>query len=380
MVELACPRQPVTIVSTVPALNDLCEQWCTMSLLAFDTEFMRTRTYYPLPALLQVNDGQSNYLIDPLAIGDLSALQSVMQSHSVIKAIHAGSEDIEVLHRIFNMLPNNLFDTQVAAALLGVGYSMGYANLVAHHFGIELPKGETRSDWTARPLSDSQKAYAAQDVEYLYPLAKKLLAQLEEKKRLAWLEEDFGRSQANFKESLAEDIGFKKFKSGWKYNSRQLEIIKRLYIWRENKARQLDLPKNHVIKEIGICLIAELKPNHIAQLRTVEPLSPREIRQYGKEIIAVVESASGIEEKLLPQRPVRPLSSPQKKIGSTYREQFSELAKTLNIVPQIFVRKPEYEKLVRLCPEGVLDIHSVEKVFTGWRFDLIKETLFSSYE
>ncbi len=163
-------------------LNERCAHWNTLPFIALDTEFIRVDTFYPIAGLLQVSDGVSTFLIDPLLIDDWQPLAQVFSNQQVVKVLHACGEDLEVFSLLTGALPVPLFDTQVAAGYLNIGFSMGYSRLVQHVLGIELPKGETRSDWLQRPLSDLQVLYAAQDTEYLVDVYQALLAQLSEQK------------------------------------------------------------------------------------------------------------------------------------------------------------------------------------------------------
>ncbi len=138
-----------------------CAQWQSLPFVALDTEFMRVDTFYPIAALLQIGDGKSAWLIDPLLINDWRPLSALLENPAVIKVVHACSEDLEVLLRLTGSLPVPLFDTQLAAAYLNLGFSMGYSRLVQEVLNIDLPKGETRSDWLQRPLSETQISYAA---------------------------------------------------------------------------------------------------------------------------------------------------------------------------------------------------------------------------
>jgi len=201
-------KQPIHWVETQSDLLNWCTQWQQKKLLAVDTEFMRSQTYYPKAALLQVNDGENNVLIDPTANIDFSALKALFADPAITKALHSCSEDLEVFHRIFSTVPVNILDTQIAAAALGYGFSIGYGKLVEAILKIELPKSETRSDWLQRPLSQSQISYAAVDVEYLYTLAELFITALEEKNRLHWVREDCDKLLNDFSSGQNPELAY----------------------------------------------------------------------------------------------------------------------------------------------------------------------------
>lgn len=165
------------------SLAQQCREWRTQPYLALDTEFMRVDTFYPAAGLVQVGDGRQEWLIDPLLIQDWSPFAELLEDERVVKVLHACSEDLEVFLRLTGSLPVPLFDTQLAAAYLGMAHSMGYSKLVKEVLDIDLPKDETRSDWLQRPLTEMQMRYAADDVQHLAQVYLALDARLSEEKR-----------------------------------------------------------------------------------------------------------------------------------------------------------------------------------------------------
>ena len=171
------------------SLAEHCRDWHQLPFVAVDTEFMRVDIFYPKAGLIQIGDGQRAFLIDPLLIGNWQPLADLLEDCGVVKVLHACSEDLEVLLRLTGKLPQPLFDTQLAAGYLNLGFSMGYSRLVQEVLGIELPKGETRSDWLQRPLSETQISYAAEDAVHLAELFTVLRPRLSDDK-YAWVLED----------------------------------------------------------------------------------------------------------------------------------------------------------------------------------------------
>ena len=160
--------QRIKYIETQAALEDSCRYWLTLSVIALDTEFMRTNTFYPKLGLLQVADDNQCYLIDPLKINDWSCFTSVLTNPGCEIVLHSAGEDLVTLLVAFGQLPDVLFDTQIASAYAGLGFSLSYQALVRGLIGRELPKDQTRSDWLKRPLSESQLKYAANDVCYCF--------------------------------------------------------------------------------------------------------------------------------------------------------------------------------------------------------------------
>ena len=189
------------------SLAQHCAAWQQLPFVALDTEFMRVDTFYPIAGLLQVGDGERAYLIDPLLIRDWQPFAALLENPALLKVLHACSEDLEVLLRLTGSLPAPLFDTQLAAAYLNLGFSMGYSRLVQAVLGIELPKGETRSDWLQRPLSETQVSYAAEDAVHLAEVYRQLAPQLSAEKTAAVLEDGAELISNMRREVLPEGLG-----------------------------------------------------------------------------------------------------------------------------------------------------------------------------
>lgn len=367
--------QPIVWVADSRQLQALCERWMTLPWLAMDTEFMRTDTFYPVPALIQVNDGERNYLLDPLAIGDVTPMAQVMLSPQVQKVLHACSEDLEVFQILLKCLPVNLLDTQIAAAFCGYGYSVGYANLVNAVLQIQLPKDETRSNWLQRPLTDAQQRYAALDVEYLHRLTVNLKRQLQDLQREPWVEEECGQLVANFLEGQKLSNASQRFRGAWRLNQRQLAALMELAAWRDQTAQTQNIVRNHVVRDKSLFAIAEMLPDHISQLRKVPELPEKIIRRYGERMIERLDAVRAIPEQELPARLPRPPSSAQQSHINTMREALAELAVELKVAPEYLARRRDFEFIMRALHEG----RSGDDVFPpgidGWRAELVKPRL-----
>ena len=174
-------------VSTAAKLQEAIEVCGRAEAVAVDTEFARFNTYYPIVGLIQLGTSEACFLIDPLAINDLSPLKQILAKPSIMKVFHACSEDIEVFQHALGFVPKPLHDTQIAAAALGVGFSMSYQSIVEYYLGISLPKDQTRSNWLARPLSQDQLRYAALDVIHLLQVYEHQREQLSSADKERWI-------------------------------------------------------------------------------------------------------------------------------------------------------------------------------------------------
>jgi len=218
------------------------------SRLALDTEFMRERTYYAQPCLIQVASDRQCYLIDPLVELRLDALFEVLGDRTKLKILHAARQDLEVLLHADPRgsgagLPVPVFDTQVAAALIGLAPQIGYAELVARRLGHSIDKGQTRTDWARRPLSPEQLAYAADDVRHLLELHSALGADLAELGRSEWLREDMSAVEDVARYRIAPEEAWRRLKGLSRLTPRQRAIGRALAAWREQRAITNDRPR-----------------------------------------------------------------------------------------------------------------------------------------
>jgi ribonuclease D len=214
--------------------------------VALDTEFIREKTYYPQIALVQLESNGEILLIDPLAVGEAQALRRLLRGPA-LKIMHSPSEDLQTFKRAYGTLPRPMFDTQVAAAMAGYGAGLGYQALVEKLLGVRLEKGETRSDWLRRPLSEAQLHYAADDVLHLRAAWRILDAKLRELGRLDWLMEDGERQLAAAERDEPDPNPHLSVRSAARLRPEQQARLRRLLQWREEQARRSDKPKSWVV-------------------------------------------------------------------------------------------------------------------------------------
>lgn len=291
-------------ITTNNDLKTVCENARKVPYIALDTEFIRIRTYYPKLGLIQLYDGVTVSLIDPLEITEWQPFIELLQDVKVEKLLHAGSEDLEVFLNEFGTMPTPMMDTQILAAFTGKPISSGFAALVSEYQGIELDKSEARTDWLARPLTEKQCAYAAADVFYLLPLAKQLLNATEQ---AGWLEA--AKSECELlcqkrREFLKPENAYLEIKNAWQLNRRQLGCLRLLASWRLEQARERDLAVNFVIREESLWQVARYSPNAMAELNKLG-LSQPEIRFHGKRVLELVKKAQELPESDLPTEIVR---------------------------------------------------------------------------
>lgn len=358
-------------------LARLCGEWRQLPFVALDTEFMRVDTFYPIAALLQVGDGRCAYLIDPLRITDWSSFAALLEDEGVVKVLHACSEDLEVFLRLTGSLPTPLFDTQLAAGYLNIGFSMGYSRLVQAILGIELPKGETRSDWLQRPLSDMQVQYATADAEYLAELYQRLLPKLSDEKR-SWLLEDGAEYVANLRRENDPAEAYRDVKQAWRLKPRQLAVLRVLAAWRETQARVRNQPRNRVLREGCLWPLARIQPSDLVSLARIEDMHPRTVRQDGETILELIRNAAATPEESWPESLPEPLPLESSKLLKKLRAVAQRAADELDMAPELVLRKKVLEALLRTgYPDGP---YQLPDNLRGWRRERLGPALLKALE
>lgn len=357
------------------SLAQHCAQWQTLPFVALDTEFMRVDTFYPIAALLQIGDGSRAYLIDPLLINDWKPLSALLENTDVIKVVHACSEDLEVLLRLTGSLPVPLFDTQLAAAYLNLGFSMGYSRLVQEVLNIELPKGETRSDWLQRPLSETQISYAAEDAVHLAEVYSLLCPRLSDEK-YAWVLEDGAELVANLRRETDPYEVYREAKLAWKLSRAQLNVLRELCAWREQQARLRNQPRNRVLREHSLWPLAKTQPDNLAALAKIEDMHPKTVRQDGEFLLDLIKKAGSVSPDVWPQALPEPLPIEASNVLKSLRAIGQQQAERLDMAPELMLRKKTLEALLKTgFPDGP---YKLPDSLRGWRRELMGQMLLDS--
>ncbi|NWB91918.1 ribonuclease D [Pseudomonas agarici] len=357
------------------SLGQYCIEWQRLPFVALDTEFMRVDTFYPIAGLIQIGDGMRVYLIDPLTIDNWLPLAALLENPAVVKVVHACSEDLEVLLRLTGSLPVPLFDTQLAAAYLNLGFSMGYSRLVQEVLGIELPKGETRSDWLQRPLSETQVSYAAEDALHLAEVYTRLRPQLPHDK-YAWVLEDGAELVANLRREVDPYEVYREAKLAWKLSRAQLAVLRELCAWREREARVRDLPRNRIIREHSLWPLAKSQPDNLVTLARIEDMHPRTVRQDGEFLLELIKQASSVPMDQWPPVVPEPLPIEAGALVKRLRAIGQAEAERLNIAPELMLRKKTLEALIKSgFPDGP---YQLPDSLRGWRRELMGQALLDS--
>ncbi|MBR9805391.1 ribonuclease D [bacterium] len=335
--------------------------------LAVDTEFMRSDTFFPQPALIQLSAQDDIFLIDPVAIGDMTALAVLMQNEGIVKIMHSCSEDLDVFRVLLGVLPTPVFDTQLAAAFCGLDYSMSYQRLVDAVLGKHVTKDETRSDWLQRPLSDTQKAYAADDVLWLPALYGHLQQRLDELQRGAWLQEDCSRLLVQAE--LSQDVSryYLRVKAAGRASPRQLAILQALSAWRETMAREMNVPRGRVVQDSALIEIMNESPRNKSALSAIKTLRPSELRRFGDQLLTGIEQGWACADHELPATLPFMHSDKDKKRYKQIKSLVNKTAEELALPAELLGRRRDIEALIK--PSAALGSALNE----GWRYQLLGE-------
>ncbi|MFF7708247.1 ribonuclease D [Pseudomonas sp. NPDC007930] len=349
-----------------------CQQWRALPFIAVDTEFMRVDTFYPQAGLVQVSDGRSAWLIDPLCIDQWAPLAELLADTAVLKVLHACSEDLEVLLRLTGAVPLPLFDTQLAGAYLNLGFSMGYSRLVQEVLGLELPKGETRSDWLQRPLADAQVDYAAQDALHLAELYTALAPRLGEQKH-AWVQADGEELVQQLTREVDPRELYRDAKLAWKLAPRQLAVLRELCAWRELEARRRDVPRNRILKESTLWPLARFQPDNLTAMAKIEDMHPRTLRHDGETLLELIQQALLTPEAERPASLPEPLPIEAAGLLKRLRAVGQAEAEQMNIAPELATRKKTLEALLKSgYPAGP---YHLPDSLRGWRRERLGQKL-----
>lgn len=343
------------------------DAWCVRrdDVLGLDTEFMRRNTFYPQLALIQIAAGGDCALVDPLAFDASSSLRALIDGKLCV--MHSASEDMEALGPLLDGATLRLFDTQIAAAMCGLGFGMSYQRLVAELLGVEIPKDETRSDWLQRPLSAAQHDYAQQDVAHLHALYALLDARLRERDRLGWLIEDCARLAARLHRDNGDPQPQRGFRNAaaWPHEARAR--LRRALRWREHAARTLDKPRPWLLDDATALSLSQQPPSSSNELfeRT---RGLRALRSAPRAELFEVLRAPSSDDELAQLAPILPAPQGEAKAALTTMKQSADaLAAQLDLAGGL------------LCPRRALEEYVVTRVWpdslAGWRWGLLESVL-----
>jgi ribonuclease D len=347
--------------------------WRRVNVLSIDTEFVRERTYRADLGLLQLSDGQTVWLVDPLTTGTLEPFTRMLTDTTVTKVLHGCSEDLEVLLNTCEALPDPLIDTQVACALLGQPLQMGYHATVKWLLDIDIDKDQTRSNWCRRPLKPEQLRYAALDVCLLPMMWQKLSGMLKDRDREHWLTEECERMKANALKPVDPDSIWQRFRSAGRLRPESLAVLGALAAWREREAMRRNMARGFVMKDPVLLAMARSQPQSVEQMDEIEDLHPGARRRYETQLIDLIAEINQRGDRI---EPLEELNGHQRAAMKMLRNHVATVAREMGADPALLASRRELEVLLREHDNG----NGLPERFQGWRKTVIADDLLKLLE
>ncbi|RMH62548.1 MAG: ribonuclease D [Zetaproteobacteria bacterium] len=362
-------------IDTPAQLQHACASMRCCRVLCVDTEFHRENTYYPEFALLQIYGRGQCWIIDPLALDDLAPVWDVLLRPDIVKVFHAARQDLEIIFRASGSLPLPLFDTQIAAALLGFGQQIGFANLVQRLLKKTLGKQESFSDWKHRPLTSKQLAYAADDVIWLMPCYQALRERLQARGRLEWLDEE-QRALCDANQYREQDATlFWRVKGATKLKGAHLAALRELAAWREREARRCNIPRRRLLPDESLVEIARCKALNRDQLRRIRGLNDGIVKRFGEAIMLAWQSGIQSDAASWPKPEQRKSHAAGSELRCAMLDALVRIrAESDQISPHILAAKSDLMALAswgRHCRGEPPQVSCLQ----GWRHELIGREL-----
>ena len=353
------------MITTVKDLEDLMVRAHKTDAVAIDTEFVWERTYYPRLGLIQLAlSDEECFLIDPIALEDLSALGKLLADPEVVKIFHDAPQDLAILRNATKHDPQNIFDSRLAAGFAALGSTLSLAALIERLLEIKLTKSETRTNWLKRPLDSKQTEYALDDVRYLRAVRVLILARILPETR-KWLDEEmllFNDPQNYL--GIDDTERYTKIKGAGSLDGSALAILQELATWRESEARKKDKPRGHVIKDSVMITIAR---NHLSSHSAIQDcgeISAKTVKQYGDTIIELVNRGERRDETQFPPTLHSTKLKPNEKVKLSHLQEYITLKSDVNgIDPALIGNKNELTKLIRNLPAPSRQANGWRKIF-----------------
>ncbi|MDZ7829587.1 MAG: ribonuclease D [Halofilum sp. (in: g-proteobacteria)] len=359
---------PTEWIATTAELESLVEHLRSREWFALDTEFIRETTYWPKLCLVQVATTERVACIDPFSCHSLDPLHAALDDPAVTKVLHAAGQDLEIFHHLTGRMPQPLFDTQVAAPLVGFPEQAGFARLVEAVLDVKLGKGHSRTDWNERPLPEEVIEYAADDVRYLVPLYQALREQLAARGRLGWLDADFEAlaDPARFERPNAD--AWQRLKGIDRLSNPSRAVAAALAEWRERTAREADRPRGHVLRDDALLDIAKALPKDRKSLARLRSLRGNTVDRHGDKLLALVaEARKQTPPESGPEREKLQLDENSEALTDALSALLRLRAAREGLNPASIATRRDLARIATGTPAG--------EILEGWRAELVARDL-----
>ncbi|HRO78036.1 MULTISPECIES: ribonuclease D [Acinetobacter] len=340
------------------------------SIYGLDTEFIKVDTLWPKLGVFQINVNDQVYLLDGTSLNLSAFWEKLFQAQQNI--FHACGEDIDLIYHYAQQKNlDNVFDTQVGMSFLGHGLQVSYQNALKTMLNVDIDKGQTRSDWLARPLSDEQLNYAANDVLYLMQLADKVQTDLKQNYLLDFAQEDCRNLTQEIGEEtplelLYQDVG------NYRHSRRQLMQLQQLAVWREQMVKALNQPRSFILRNSTMLDLVEKNPKNQFQLSTIKDLRAHIVREHGKTILDLIKYLP--DQSQWPLRMARPIRHSSKEVGENVEQVIQRAVQETQIPKEVLLRK----KWLNALYQHVVfhnDEQDLPNYLLGWRYELLTKPL-----
>lgn len=355
------------LIASQAQLEHHAGRWQTRPWLTVDTEFVREDSYWPRLSLIQIGDGQTAACIDTLAVSDLAPVEALFDDPAIVKVFHSPSQDLEIFVHRFGRCPKPLFDTQLAATLLGIAEQPGYAPLVEKMLGVSVDKSLSRTPWLRRPLAEAEIAYAADDVRWLAAIYPVLRDRLQRVGRFDWLVEDCARMAEARHYQPQPEREWRRLKGLARLEPRAQHVAARLAAWRERVAVERDRPRRWILADEALYALAERLPETFDQIGALHVLPGKTLERHAEALLACVCEG--------PPEPPEPLARDEraepdlKALLQRLREPVRAAAESLKLPPGLLAPRADLEALAAQGPSAEVP------VLAGWRREVVGERL-----
>src|SRR5579871_5775298 len=360
----ACSVQPITTTSELAAA---CRRMADAPFVTVDTEFLRESTYYPLLCVAQMASPDEAVVIDALAPGiDLGAFYALMANEKLVKVFHAARQDIEIVWHHAKLIPHPIFDTQVAAMVLGYGDSISYDQLVQRITGDTLDKSHRFTDWTRRPLSAEQLSYAASDVTHLRDVYLALLDDLRRRGRVDWMQEEMQVLTSADTYRMDPENAWQRLRTRVR-KPKEFAVLIEVAAWREREAQARDVPRSRVLKDEAIGDIAIHAPTTVAKLKNLRSLPKGfERSRWGEAIVEAVARGLARDAKTLPHPPRLPPAANGTAVVELLKVLLRMTSERHHVAAKVIATVDDLE---RIAADDAADVPALR----GWRRELFGE-------
>lgn len=362
-------------ITTERQLLDFCQEIASAPTIGFDTEFVSEDTYRPELCLIQVAAGGKLAVIDPLEIDDVTPFWELLASDGHETIVHSGREEFRFCRHAIGRRPGRLFDIQLAAGLIGMEYPAAYSSLVSKLVGKALSKGETRTDWRRRPLSDHQMEYALQDVVHLEPARNTIMRKLEKLGRQSWL--------ATEMEAWQQDVEVFETSERWRrvsgiagLSSRHLAIVRELWLWRDSEADRRNWPPKRVLRDDLIVELARRQTSDPKRIRAVRGLERGDIQRHMNSISDRIDKALALKDEDCPKPTARSARPQLSVLGQFMSTALGSICRSVNVAPSLVGTVDDVRDLIAYRLGMANDLNgSPPLLATGWRAEVVGQVI-----